>query len=93
MIAAWSKMFAAFPPHLLGEAHGQSVESGEIEDAIEQANLVDLGELLGHRPDSREDGDRELERFVLADAADGRHHEALVALAASHRPLSRPASR
>jgi aminoglycoside phosphotransferase (APT) family kinase protein len=52
----------------------------EIGDAVEEGNLDDLHELLGHRPDDWEDGDAELERFVLADAAAGRHDATLVSL-------------
>ncbi|MGD9797673.1 MAG: phosphotransferase family protein [Acidimicrobiia bacterium] len=51
----------------------------EIGPAVEEANLDDLHELLGHRPASWEDGDAELERFVLADT-EGRRDEALLAL-------------
>ena len=52
----------------------------EIGDAVVDANLDDLHRLLGHRPDSWRDGEAELERFVLADAAEGRHDEELVVL-------------
>jgi aminoglycoside phosphotransferase (APT) family kinase protein len=52
----------------------------EIGDAVEEANLDDLQQLLGRRPDDWEQGDLELERFALADAASGEHDEALVAL-------------
>jgi aminoglycoside phosphotransferase (APT) family kinase protein len=52
----------------------------EIGDAVEQADLDDLHGLLGHRPDDWEAGDIALERFVLADAADGVHDEALLAV-------------
>jgi aminoglycoside phosphotransferase (APT) family kinase protein len=52
----------------------------EIGAALEQADLDDLSEVLGHRPDGWEEGDVELERFVLADAAEGRHDQTLVGL-------------
>ena len=52
----------------------------EIGDAVEAANLDDLHALLGHRPDTWEDGDGELERFVLADATAGGHDDELLAL-------------
>jgi len=52
----------------------------EIGDAVEQADLDDLHELLGHRPESWLDGEAELEQFVLADADSGRHDEALIRL-------------
>ena len=44
------------------------------------ANLDDLHRLLGRRPDDWREGEAELERFVLADAADGRHDEELIVL-------------
>ena len=40
----------------------------EIGDAVVGADLDDLHELLGRRPDSWLEGEAELERFVLADA-------------------------
>jgi len=43
----------------------------EIGDALVAADLDDLQRLLGRRPASWQQGDAELERFVLADA--GRH--------------------
>jgi aminoglycoside phosphotransferase (APT) family kinase protein len=52
----------------------------EIGDAVSAADLDDLHRLLGRRPDSWLEGEAELERFVLADAAIGRHDEALVVL-------------
>lgn len=63
--------------------HLQRVD--EIGDACVAADLDDLRPLLGHRPESWQDGDAALEAFVLAD--DGRHDEALVAL--FHRRLWR----
>jgi aminoglycoside phosphotransferase (APT) family kinase protein len=52
----------------------------EIGDAIERADLDDLRGVLGYRPNSWADGDVDLERFVLADAASGRHDPVLVTL-------------
>ena len=52
----------------------------EIGDAVSRADLDDLHQLLGHRPESWLEGEAELERFVLADADTGRHDEQLVAL-------------
>lgn len=52
----------------------------EIGDAVSEADLDDLHRLLGHRPESWEEGEVELERFVLADADAGRHDEELLAL-------------
>jgi len=57
----------------------------QIGRQITDADLDDLHGLLGHRPDSWQDGDAELERYVLED--DGRHDEELVLL--FHRRLSR----
>ena len=52
----------------------------EIGDAVSEADLDDLHRLLGRRPGSWEEGEVELERFVLADAESGRHDEELLAL-------------
>lgn len=52
----------------------------EIGDAAVTADLDDLQGLLGHRPETWHDGQEQLERFVLADAGEGRHDEALVEL-------------
>jgi hypothetical protein len=57
-----------------------SARVDEIGDAVSEADLDDLHQLLGHRPESWFEGEAELERFVLADAGTGRHDEALVAL-------------
>lgn len=50
----------------------------EIGPACVEADLDDLQPLLGHRPRTWEEGDAELEQFVLDDA--GRHDEELVLL-------------
>ena len=50
----------------------------EIGDALVAADLDDLHRLLGRRPASWQEGDAELERFVLADA--GRHDLELLEL-------------
>jgi len=52
----------------------------EIGDALSSADLDDLQQLLGRRPGGWFEGEAELERFVLADAAVGRQDEALLAL-------------
>jgi aminoglycoside phosphotransferase (APT) family kinase protein len=52
----------------------------EIGDATSDGDLDDLQTLLGHRPASWLEGEEELEQFVLADAADGKHDDALVPL-------------
>lgn len=52
----------------------------EIGDAVGAADLDDLHRLFGRRPATWQEGEAELERFVLADAGEGRHDEALVAL-------------
>jgi len=59
--------------------------SDEIGDAVVDADLDDLRELLGDRPTTWQEGDVALEAFVLAD--DGEHDEALVML--FHRRLTR----
>lgn len=51
----------------------------EIGAATEAADLDDLRPLLGHRPATAADGERELQDFVLADT-DGRHDRELVAV-------------
>jgi len=57
----------------------------EIGDAITAADLDDLGALLGTRPESWQEGDAALERYVLDDR--GAHDTELVLL--FHRRLSR----
>jgi aminoglycoside phosphotransferase (APT) family kinase protein len=52
----------------------------EIGAAVTDADLVDLHQLLGKRPATWQDGEAELERFVLADADQGRHDETLIRL-------------
>jgi hypothetical protein len=49
--------------------------SDEIGPAVEAADLDDLEELLGHRPANWQEGDAQLERYVLEDA--GRHDREL----------------
>ena len=50
----------------------------EIGDALVEDDLDDLHRVLGRRPGSWWEGDAELERFVLADAEEGRHDEQLI---------------
>ncbi len=52
----------------------------EIGDAVSEADLDDLHQLLGHRPKSWLEGEAELEQFVLANADTHVHDEALVGL-------------
>jgi aminoglycoside phosphotransferase (APT) family kinase protein len=52
----------------------------EIGDAVSEADLDDLHQLLGHRPESWLEGEAELERFVLAHADESEHDEALLVL-------------
>jgi aminoglycoside phosphotransferase (APT) family kinase protein len=52
----------------------------EIGAALDEADLDDLHHLLGRRPETWQEGDAALERFVLADAGAGRHDEDLVRL-------------
>lgn len=51
----------------------------EIGAALEAADLDDLQPLLGHRPATAADGERELQAFVVADTA-GRYDRPLVEL-------------
>ena len=50
----------------------------EIGDAVADADLDDLEALLGSRPETWQEGEAKLERFVMDDA--GRHDEELVRL-------------
>lgn len=52
----------------------------EVGDALSEADLDDIHQLLGHRPDSWLDGEAELERFVLANADTSRYDEQLLGL-------------
>jgi len=52
----------------------------EIGAAVAEADLDDLHQLLGKRPATWQDGEAELERFVLADADQGLHDETLIRL-------------
>jgi aminoglycoside phosphotransferase (APT) family kinase protein len=52
----------------------------EIGDAAIEADLDDIHRLLGKRPSGWEEGEVELERFVVADAGEGRHDEQLLEL-------------
>jgi aminoglycoside phosphotransferase (APT) family kinase protein len=52
----------------------------EVGDSVSADDLDDLYELLGRRPDNWFEGESELERFVLADAATGTFDETLLIL-------------
>jgi hypothetical protein len=52
----------------------------EIGDAAVEADLDDLHALLDKRPSTWREGEEELERYVLADAAEGHHDEELLRL-------------
>ncbi|MGD9794421.1 MAG: phosphotransferase [Acidimicrobiia bacterium] len=52
----------------------------EIGDELDEADLDDLHQLLGHRPASWLDGQAELEQFAMADAAVGRYDAELTVL-------------
>ncbi len=56
---------------------GRALEVGASSSA---ADLDDLHQLLGHRPDDWFSGEAELERYVLADADTGAHDEDLLVL-------------
>jgi len=57
-----------------------AARADEIGDAVSDADLDDLHELLGRRPASWSEGEAELERFVLADSGVGRHDVQLLEL-------------
>lgn len=50
----------------------------DLGDAAAEADLDDIHQVLGRRPENWWEADAELERFVLADAAVGRHDEPLL---------------
>jgi hypothetical protein len=52
----------------------------EIGDNCADAELDDVTQVLGYRPDNWWESDAALETFVLADADTGAHDEALVRL-------------
>jgi aminoglycoside phosphotransferase (APT) family kinase protein len=52
----------------------------EIGDALTEADLDDIHQLLGTRPENWQEGDKALEEFVLADATEGRHDAELLRL-------------
>ena len=52
----------------------------EIGQAVVDADIDDIYSLLQHRPESWQEAEVELERFVLADSAIGRYDEELVRL-------------
>ena len=52
----------------------------QIGDASSTADLDDLHQLLGHRPESWLDGEAELEQFVLTNADNATYDEELVKL-------------
>jgi aminoglycoside phosphotransferase (APT) family kinase protein len=57
-----------------------AARADEIGPGVSDADLDDLHPLLGRRPASWSEGEAELERFVLADAAVGRHDARLLEL-------------
>ncbi|MET0144855.1 MAG: phosphotransferase [Ilumatobacteraceae bacterium] len=52
----------------------------EIGDVLDAADIDDVHQLIGRRPADWIDAERELEQFVMADAAFGRHDEELTVL-------------
>jgi hypothetical protein len=58
--------------------HAQRLD--QIGDELASADLDDLHQVLGHRPESWLEGEAELERFVLANADTHRFDEQLVSL-------------
>ena len=77
--------FAAYRMRIAFRLARHLLRFDQIGRQVTDADLDDLHALLGHRPASWQDGDAELERYVLED--DGRHDEQLVTL--FHRRLSR----
>jgi aminoglycoside phosphotransferase (APT) family kinase protein len=59
----------------------------EIGDAVEAADLDDIAQVTGSRPDDWLEGEAELERFVLTDAATGEYDLPLLDL--FHKRLQR----
>jgi aminoglycoside phosphotransferase (APT) family kinase protein len=57
-----------------------AARADEIGDAVSAADLDDLREVLGYRPESWLDGEADLERFVLANADTSAYDEILVQL-------------
>ena len=57
-----------------------AARADEIGAAVSDADLDDLHQLLGRRPDSWLEGEAELERFVLRHSDSSRYDEALVGL-------------
>jgi len=57
-----------------------AARTSEIGDAVSSADLDDLHQLLGHRPESWLDGESELEDFVLAHAETSDYDAALTEL-------------
>jgi aminoglycoside phosphotransferase (APT) family kinase protein len=72
--------FAGYKLRTLFRLARHVARTGQIGDACSRADLDDLHALLGRRLASWREGEAELEAFVLADAAQGRHDTALVQL-------------
>jgi len=77
--------FAAYRMRIAFRLARHLLRFDQIGREVTDADLDDLHALLGHRPAGWQDGDADLERYVLDD--DGRHDEQLVTL--FHRRLSR----
>ena len=72
--------FTRYKLRMLFRLARHTARVGEIGAETERGDLDDLHALLGRRPASWREGEAELERFVLADAAVGHHDVALVQL-------------
>lgn len=72
--------FVRYRLRMLFRIARHAARADEIGTAVDAADLDDLHALLGRRPASWHEGEAGLERFVLADAATGRHDEALLKL-------------
>lgn len=71
--------FVAYQTRIAFRLARHLARANEIGDAVLEADLDDAATVLGERPASWEEGEAELERFVLSDTA-GRHDEALLSL-------------
>ncbi len=70
--------FVRYQVRTLFRAARHVARVNEVGDAFDAADLDDLHQLLGHRPDSWLEGEAELERFVLAHADSSDYDEQLL---------------
>lgn len=77
-LARSSSVFDQYRARSLYRLAGHLQRLEEVGGAVVDADLDDMAALLGHRPDSWDAGEAELEQFVLADA--GAHDAELIDL-------------